>query len=260
MKQYDTIHLPVSPSCNIQCRFCKRGFSKRGPLSGVSTALLSPTGALTFLDKALLKNPAITAVDIAGPGDTLASPHAIETFRLVHEKYPDLINCLSTNGLMLREKIEILAEVGVRMVTVAVNAVAVPVLAQICAYIIHDNQYLTGEMAARWLILAQLAGIRKAAEAGIAVKINTVLVPGINDDHISEVAKITAQAGAKCINIIPLIPEYDFSAYRAPTVKELTHARNLAQQYLPVFEHTVPMSATGGHNKTLKSRIIPDAL
>ena len=26
--KFARIHLPVSPACNIQCRFCKRGFNK----------------------------------------------------------------------------------------------------------------------------------------------------------------------------------------------------------------------------------------
>lgn len=234
----DTIQLPVSPSCNIQCRFCKRSIDKRGLRPELSAILLTPLQALAALDNAVTKNPQLSSVEITGPGDTLASPHAIETFQLVHAKYPYLHNCLSTNGLLLREKISLLVDAGVRTVTIAVNAIAVPVLTKICDYIIYDNQYLTGEMAARWLILAQIAGIRRASEAGITVKVNTVLVPGINDLHIGEVTKVTAKAGAASIDIIPLTPEYEFSEYRAPTARELAAARKSAQQYLPVTQYS----------------------
>jgi nitrogen fixation protein NifB len=44
--------------------------------------------------------PEITVVGIAGPGDPLATTHALETFKLIHNRYPQLIKCLSTNGLL----------------------------------------------------------------------------------------------------------------------------------------------------------------
>jgi len=43
--QYGRIHLPVSPNCNIQCRFCKRGFNKWEKRPGVSRVLLAPREA-----------------------------------------------------------------------------------------------------------------------------------------------------------------------------------------------------------------------
>ena len=196
--------------------------------------MLSPEKALQVLDKALNLCPQITVVGIAGPGDTLASPHAIDTFRVVHKKYPSLIKCLSTNGMLLSEKANSLIDVGVKTVTVTVNAVNVEILNQICSYVLHNTQYMTGDIAARWLILAQIAGIKKAVELGIAVKVNTVLIPGINDHHIGEIAQVVAQAGAQFINIAPLIPQHEFSNKRPPTYLELNAARNVAEEYLPV--------------------------
>lgn len=232
--KFGRIHLPVSPSCNIQCRFCVRKINKRNNRTGMNHTLLSPEKALRVLDKALNLCPQITVVGIAGPGDTLASPHAIDTFHLVHKKYPSLIKCLSTNGLLLNEKANSLIEVGVKTVTVTINAVNVEILNQICSYVLHNTQYMTGEIAARWLILAQIAGIKKAVELGIAVKVNTVLIPGINDHHIGEIAQVVAQAGAQFINIAPLIPQHEFSSKRPPTYRELNAARNVAEAYLPV--------------------------
>lgn len=235
--KFGRIHLPVCPSCNIQCRFCLRKINKKEKRPGVSSALLTPAEAVRVLDKALKLCPEITVVGIAGPGDTLYSSHAIDTFRLVHRKYPHLINCLSTNGLLLREKAETLAEAGVKTISVTVNALDAGILSQICSYIIHDRQYMTGEIAARWLILAQLAGIKKAVECEMTVKVNTVLIPGVNDRHIADVAKGVAEVGARFINIIPLIPQHEFRDKRPPSCQELNAARAAAEQYLPVFRH-----------------------
>ena len=129
---FGRIHLPVSPACNIQCRFCKRGFNKSENRPGVSAGILQPHEALDVVKQALELCPQITVAGIAGPGDTLATDHAIETFRLISSLYPDLICCLSTNGLRLAEKAKTLLEVGVKTITVTVNAADVQTLTQVC--------------------------------------------------------------------------------------------------------------------------------
>ncbi|WP_425057815.1 radical SAM protein [Sporomusa carbonis] len=138
--------MPVSPLCNIQCRFCKRGFNKQEHCPGVSRGLLKPAEAVGVLEKALKLCPDITVVGIAGPGDTLAGDYALDTFRLVHQRYPELIKCLSTNGLLLKEKAEGLAGAGVKTITVTMNAVDIKTLAQICSHITFNGQYITGEV------------------------------------------------------------------------------------------------------------------
>jgi len=57
------------------------------------------------------------------------------------------------------------------------------------------------------LIAAQLRGIKKMSSIGPIIKINTVLIPGVNDNHVEEIARTTAEAGASMINLIPLIPQ-----------------------------------------------------
>ncbi|MCX7745385.1 MAG: radical SAM protein [Clostridia bacterium] len=235
--KYGRIHLPVSPVCNIQCKFCKRSFNKCEKRPGVASTILSPEKALTVVDRALELCPEITVVGIAGPGDTLATPHALDTFQLVHEKYPHLLNCLSTNGLMLKEYAERIVKVGVKTVTVTVNAVNADILQNVCSYIVYNGKQMVGKEAALWLLLAQLAGIKKVSDLGVAVKINTVLIPGINDGHIGEIARVTAGVGASLINIIPLIPQNEMESFHPPDCNELNTAREAAGEHLPVFRH-----------------------
>jgi len=234
---FGRIHLPVSPACNIQCRFCKRGFNKWEKRPGVSRRLLTPEETVKIVERALGLCPQITVVGIAGPGDALATNHALKSFALIHQKFPQLIKCLSTNGLLLKERAVQIINVGVKTVTVTVNAVEPTVLKNICAYIIYNGQYMTGEYAACRLVLAQLRGIEKIARLGVVVKINTVLIPGVNEHHVEEVARVTAEAGASLINIIPLIPQHDLKNCRPPDCQELNDARAAAEKYLPVFRH-----------------------
>lgn len=231
------VHLPVSPTCNIQCKFCKRSFNKFEQRPGVTDRLLSPDHAAQFVDKALELCPEITVAGIAGPGDTLATPYALETFSLIHERHPELINCLSTNGLLLERYAKDLWDAGVRTVTVTVNAVDPEILQHICSFVLLDGKRYEGTEAAGILIEAQKRGIRKMAELGAVIKINVVLIPGINDFHISEIARTVAELGAAIINIIPLIPQYEMSDLDAPTCGQLNEARAAAEEYLPVFRH-----------------------
>jgi nitrogen fixation protein NifB len=65
---------------------------------------------------------------------------------------------------------------------------------------------LRGECAARTLIERQLDAVRQLKAAGIIVKINTIVIPGINDEHAPEVAKTVAALGADIMNCMPLVP------------------------------------------------------
>lgn len=236
--KYGRIHLPVSPSCNIQCKFCKRGFNKSEIRPGVSSLLLKPEEAVETVRKALTLCPEIRVVGIAGPGDTLATDYAIETFKLVKKEFPHLVNCLSTNGLCLEKKAEKIVEAGVETITVTVNAIDAKILKDICSFVIDENgNKLEGEEGARKLIDAQLKGIKKISDLGVIVKINSVLIPGINDEHIKEISRVTKGLGASILNIIPLIPQNELSELSAPTCELLEKTRQEAGQYLEVFRH-----------------------
>ena len=76
---------------------------------------MSPEEALERLDKALKENQNIKVVGIAGPGESLANDSTFKTLKLIDEKYPDLLKCLSTNGLLLKEKANELADLGVKL-------------------------------------------------------------------------------------------------------------------------------------------------
>lgn len=231
------IHLPVSPGCNIACRFCDRVISDVEDRPGVTSKVITPDESMEVLAKALQICPEITVAGIAGPGDTLASDYALETFRKVKEKFPALIKCMSTNGLLLYEKAEEIIDVGIDSLTVTVNAVDPAIEAKLNKYIIYHGKKYEGEEGARILIENQLKGIKKVAAAGITVKINTVLVPDINGEHIEEIAKTVKEAGASIYNIIPLIPQYELADQKAPVCSQIDEARTRASKYIDVFRH-----------------------
>jgi nitrogen fixation protein NifB len=236
-KNRGRIHLPVCPTCNIECNFCDRKINTYENRPGVTGEILSPKEAVDALHRALEICPEITVAGIAGPGDTLASDGAIQTFRLIREQYPQLLKCMSTNGLLLDERIQELIDLGIDTLTVTVNAVDPKIQAKIISGIWYHGKRYEGEEAAELLIKNQLAGIRKAAAAGITVKVNTVLIMEINRDHIKDIAKAVSEAGAVMYNIIPLIPQHKFKDYAQPQCADIDGARREAEKYIEVFRH-----------------------
>ena len=182
------IHLPVSPGCNIACRFCDRVINDVEERPGVTSKVITPDESLEVLEKALSICPEITVAGIAGPGDTLATDYALQTFRKVKEKFPKLIKCMSTNGLLLYEKADEVIDIGIDSLTVTVNAVKPEILEKLNKYIIYHVRKYEGIEGAEILIENQLKGIKKVAASGITIKINTVLVPEINGGNIEEIA------------------------------------------------------------------------
>ena len=257
------VHLPVSPVCNISCKFCTRAFNKSEIKPGVSSLVLKPEEAVETVRRAKELCPELTVVGIAGPGDTLANDQALKAFKLVKEEFPDLICCLSTNGFRLADKIDEIAKIGIETLTVTVNAVDPEIEAQINNFVIDEHgQKHEGIEGARMLIEKQLLGIRLASEKGIVVKINSVLVPGINDKHIPEVAKVTSELGASILNIIPLIPQNEMKDIPAPTCADLEEVRTEAGKYLEVFRHCQHCRADSlgipGKGKDLHSELYKD--
>ncbi len=230
------LHLPVAPKCNIQCAYCDRRYpcvSENRP--GVAYRIISPQEAPGYVARALTLEPRIEVIGIAGPGDALANEETFEALSLVRQNFTELKFCVSTNGLLLKERLPDLISLGVKFLTVTVNAVTLETASKIYLWVRYQGEKRIGLEAVEILLACQQEGIREAAEAGIRVKINTVLIPGINDTEVVEIARLARENGAKLMNIIPLIPLGRFHNRRPPTGAELRLARARAARFMPQF-------------------------
>lgn len=231
------IHLPVCPGCNIECNFCDRKINDFEKRPGVAASILSPEEAVDIVKKAKRLCPEITVVGIAGPGDTLASDKALNTFALIDQSHPELIKCMSTNGLLLNERADDVIKAGVKTLTVTVNGVDPVIVSKIVSSIFYHGQRYIGTEAAEILIHNQLEGIKKVSQSGITVKVNSVLMKEINRDHMKDIAQTVSKYGASIYNIIPLIPQHKFSNLTEPDCIDIDGARREAQEYIDVFRH-----------------------
>jgi nitrogen fixation protein NifB len=238
---YARIHLPVAPACNLQCGFCNRRFDcSNESRPGVTSQLISPEQALERVRLVYARLPHLSVVGVAGPGDPLANPErTFRTLELVKANFPELKLCLSTNGLALPEAVPAIAELGVEHVTVSVHAVDPAVGAQIYLWARAGRTKWTGIDGARRILEHQLEGIRMLAERKILVKVNVVQVPGINEQHIPEIAQIVKKSGATLLNILPLIPVKGsaMEGLRPPGLQEIAQARMLSGQHIHLIHH-----------------------
>jgi len=235
------VHLPIAPKCNIQCNYCNRKYDcVNESRPGVTSAVLSPQQALQYMKVLDKKLKQLSVVGIAGPGDPFANPkETLETMRLIKQEFPEKIFCLSTNGLELYPYIDELAKVGVSHVTITINAIDPEIGAKAYSWIHYDKKVYRGIEGAKVLLENQLKCIPKLKEKGIMVKINSIIIPGVNENHIPEVAKKCAELGADVMNCIPLIPteETDFAMLPKPDNKMISQVRMESVKHIKMMNH-----------------------
>ncbi len=231
-------HVPVAPKCNIQCNYCIRDFDcVNESRPGVTTKVLNPDEAMELVKEVIDKYDYIKVIGIAGPGEPLANEETFETLRRLHEQYPNVIKCLSTNGLLLPDKIDLLQKYDVGNVTVTLNAIDPEIGAKIYAFISYKGKRYTGIEGAKILLSQQLRGIEEAVKRHMIVKINTVYIPGINDKHIPEIAKKVGAMGVYTLNVIPLIAQYKFADITPPTMEMKRKMQDECTKYVKQMRH-----------------------
>lgn len=228
------IHVPIAPKCNIQCNFCTRELNKCEMRPGVASRVMTVDDAVEHVEKVIGEMP-ISVVGVAGPGDALANQETFEFFKAMDEKFPELIKCMSTNGLLLADKADELVKLKINTITVTVNAIDPEIGSKIYSRVVYDGKVYEGEEGFKILSKNQLEGIEKIAKKGIIVKVNSVLIPGLNDKHIVDIAREVKKRGASLMNIIPLIPLYKFKDTPRPGCAELSAVRDAVEEILPVF-------------------------
>lgn len=223
------MHVAVAPACNIQCNYCNRKYDcSNESRPGVVSQKLTPEQAVRKVVAVASEIPQMTVLGIAGPGDALANPKkTFDTFRMLQEQAPDLKLCISTNGLALPDHVEELSKYNVDHVTITINMVDPAVGEKIYPWIFWNHKRVTGYEAAKVLHERQMLGLEMLTAKGILTKINSVLIPGINDEHLIEVNREVKKRGAFLHNIMPLISEaehgtvFGLTGQRGPTASEL---------------------------------------
>ncbi|MBN1498734.1 MAG: nitrogenase cofactor biosynthesis protein NifB [Spirochaetes bacterium] len=239
--KFGRIHLPVAPRCNIQCNFCDRRFDcVNESRPGVSSGILSPLQSLEYLKEIITDHKNISVVGIAGPGDPFANEkETLETLRLIRNTFPEMLLCLASNGLQVLPHVDELKKLDVSHVTITLNAIDPAIGSKIYSWVRYGKKVYGPEEGAAILLENQLASIEALKKAGIIVKINSIIIPGINDHHIPLVAEKVASMGADILNCLPLYSNKEsvFSDIPEPEKEMTARIRKESEKFMPQMHH-----------------------
>ena len=242
---YARMHVAVAPACNIQCHYCNRKYDcSNESRPGVVSELLTPEQAVKKTLAVAAAIPQMTVLGIAGPGDPLANPErTLATFRELSEKAPDIKLCVSTNGLALPELVDEICAHNIDHVTITINCIDPEIGAKIYPWIFWKNRRIRGVKAAKILIDQQQKGLEMLVSRGVLVKVNSVMIPGVNDEHLKEVSRIVKAKGAFLHNVMPLIAEPEHGTFfglmgqRGPSNDELAALQDACAGDMTMMRH-----------------------
>ncbi|MFW9920390.1 MAG: radical SAM protein [Candidatus Thorarchaeota archaeon] len=170
---WERIHLPIAKKCNLRCNYCdtlSNTCHSIGPGSSVRSFTVDE--AWEILTRELSKRRNLHIVGISGPGEPLHNHETFEFLEKLSRFRPSMKVCISTNGILLSNSVETLADLGVDSLSISINAASPETASKL--YGVPSI-----ERSAE-VIRNQLDGIQKAREFCIPVKVNTILVPGVN--------------------------------------------------------------------------------
>ena len=132
-----------------------------------------------------------------------------------------------------------LAELQVSHVTMTVNAVDPEIGARIYSWVRDGKVIYRGIDAAKLLLARQLEAIAALKAHGIVVKVNTIVIPGINDHHVAEVARKMAELGVDIQNCMTMYPNQGtpFGDIGEPTPELMAEIRNEVEKIIPQMKH-----------------------
>jgi nitrogen fixation protein NifB len=144
---------------------------------------------------------------------------------------------------MLTEYIDRIKQLNIDHVTITLNTIDPEIGAQIYSWVHYKRKRYRGVEGAKILLEKQLEGLQALKEADILCKVNSVMIPGINDQHLVEVNQAIRERGAFLHNIMPLIsaPEhgthFGLTGQRGPTGKELKEVQDNCSGNMKMMRH-----------------------
>ena len=196
------LRLSVIDRCDLRCAYCMPERMTFLPKAEVLTLEELHKLSLGFIARG------ITKLRLTG-GEPLVRRDMLELVRAIGRKLGDGLEelTLTTNATRLAEFADDLAAAGVRRINVSLDTLDRATFARI---------------ARRDMLPQVLEGIAAAREAGLAVKLNTVALKGINEDEIPELVG-WAHGQEMELTLIEVMPLGEVEADR--------------------FEHYLPLSA-----------------
>src|SRR6266849_239443 len=167
------LRISLTDRCNFRCVYCMPK-----AIFGPGFRFLKMSSLLTYEEMERLARIfaglGVTKLRLTG-GEPLVRRHIERLIRML-AAIPDMDIALTTNGSLLTDKAQPLADAGLKRITISLDSL--------------DNDVFMAMNDAEFPVDKVLAGIDAAAAAGLdPIKINTVVKRGVNDDSILALAR-----------------------------------------------------------------------
>ncbi|WP_298038482.1 GTP 3',8-cyclase MoaA [uncultured Desulfuromonas sp.] len=228
MQLFDSYHrkigylrLSVTDLCNLRCRYCM-------PADGVPK--VSHGEILSYEDLYRVAQAAVSLgiekIRVTG-GEPLVRRGIVE-FLARLSKIPGLSElAVTTNGVLLKEMAEDLRIAGVQRLNISLDS-------------LHPVNFT--RITRRGSLQRVLAGVTAAEKAGFPIKLNTVVMRGINDGEIEELAALTLEKPftVRFIEYMPTLNEKKWQSLFVPGEEIL---ERIARRF--AFEKVAPARLAG---------------
>jgi len=201
------IHLPVARKCNLSCNFCKAGIYEinKSDYPGTTSNIMTTAQAMKHFENQL-KKMEIHVAGISGPGDPLCNTETFEVLERINRRYPSIITCICTNGILLQDVMQRLLEVSLDSLTITINSFELKTIQKIYKSVEINNCIYTGEDAANIIKERQEQALFMLREFSGLKKVNIIYIQGINNQEIEKICDTIERIGFFKINIIKLMP------------------------------------------------------
>jgi nitrogen fixation protein NifB len=183
--------------------------------------------------------PCLSVAGIAGPGDPFCTPDAtLLTLESCRRAFPDILLCVSSNGYNVAPYLKELKTLGVGFITITVNAVNPDIGSRIYRWV-GQEPALHGREGAAMLLDRQMEALEGLRAGGFSVKVNTVVIPGVNDEHVIDIARKVSVFKVDRMNLIGVIPVAGTSLACTPPPSSslMARLRRSAQAFVPQMQH-----------------------
>jgi len=124
-------------------------------------------------------------------------------------------------------------------VTLTINAIDPAIGAEIYAWVRYQKRMYRDLQGAQLLLENQLAALQKLKRLGVTAKVNSIIIPGVNDTHVVDVARQVAAMGADILNALPYYntTETVFENIPEPEPAMVKEIQDEAGKLLPQMKH-----------------------
>ncbi|MGG7144621.1 GTP 3',8-cyclase MoaA [Clostridium nigeriense] len=203
-REVDYLRISLTDRCNLRCVYCMEEegsnfFKNEEKLTKDEICKIVSVSA-----KLGIKKIRLTGGEPLVRNDIVELMEKINNIPEIEEIY------LTTNGIILEEKVEVLKKVGLKGVNISLDSL---------------KEEMFHKLTRLGDLKKVLSAIDKCLELGIKVKLNTVMIKGMNEDEILDFVKLTLKKNID-VRFIELMPIGIGSKYKGVSNEEIKELIN----------------------------------